>query len=166
MAHDQPRCPIWRTPVKQIRRDQEGDPVSTVQGASRTAGDSEMTALAINHVDALDEREKAQLTTRLMEERRKTGQPPRVTPPLITEATCAEPLPVYGRAERLLRYVVSKRTPVGQSFMTQDIRADARAFAWSESSTPTAVLYFVRFVMNRRWLRGSLRTCCTITVDG
>lgn len=166
MAHETQRCPIWRTPVKQIIRDQEGDQVSAVQGAPRTAGDDEMTALALNHVGAMEEREKARVTTRLMEERRTTGQTPWVTPQLITEATRAEPLPVSGRAERLLRDLVTTRTPVGHACITQEIREDAGAFAWTESSTPPEVVSVVRSVMNRRWLTGSMNTCCTITIDG
>ena len=94
MANDMQRCPIWSTPVKQRIRSQEGDPVSAVQGAPRTDGDYEMTALAINHVGAMDESERARVTTRIIGERRKTGQTPLGTPPPIKEAKRREPLPV------------------------------------------------------------------------
>ena len=77
MANEKQLCPIWRTPVKQIIRYQEGDHVSAVQGAPRTDGDYEITALAINHVGAMDESERARLTTRIIEERRKTVRGPR-----------------------------------------------------------------------------------------
>ena len=102
----------------------------------------------------------------IIEERQKTGQTPVVTPKLIEAAKRADPLPVHVRAERLLRYLVNKAKQVGHSFVTQEIIEDLDAFAWSESSTPSEIAYFVSYLMNRSWLTGGMNAYCTITVSG
>ena len=166
MANDMQRCPIWSTPVKQIIRYPGRDNLLAVQGSPRTDGNYEITAEASSYLGSLDESQKVKVTTRIIEERRNTGQTPLVTPQLIEAATRADPLPVYVRAERLLRYLANKRNPVGHSFVTQDIIEDVGALAWSESSTPNEVAYFVSYLMNMSWLTGSMNAYCTLTVSG
>ncbi len=117
-------------------------------------------------VGTLNLKDKAKLTTFLLELRRAGDRTPLVTSTLVEDAKRADLLPVYARAERLLRYLGNKEKQVGHSFVTQKIIEDVEAMAWSESSTPSEISYFVSYLMNRSWLTGSMNTYCTITVPG
>ena len=80
MANDMQRCPIWSTPVKQRIRYPGRDNLLAVQGSPRTDGNYEITAEASSYVGSLDESQKVKVTTRIIEERRNTGQTPLVSP--------------------------------------------------------------------------------------
>ena len=95
MANEQNRCFIWGTPVEQTIRYPDWDIPSEVRGSPRTGGNYSITFQAINYVGTLDDSQRARLTTLIIEERRKTGQTPLVTPKLIEDAKRADPLPVY-----------------------------------------------------------------------
>ena len=120
----------------------------------------------LGDIGDMDPAQKAKLTTMLIEMRRKGEHAPVVKLDLIEEAKRAEPLPVYTRAERLLRYLVDKAKHVGQSFVTSEIIEDVEALAWSESSTPGEIVYFVSYLMKMSWLEGGMNSYCTITVPG
>ena len=125
-----------------------------------------MTVQARDYVGTLDDSQRAKLTTMIMEERRKTGQIPVVTPKLIEDAKHAEPLTVAMRAERLLRYLVNKLQPVGQPFNNQMIIEAPDSSAWSESTSPTEVQFFVDYLATRGWLKKISHYFFMITVDG
>ena len=158
-------CPIWGDTVTRIKQlhDRDG---CLIEGSPRIGGDYKISAQAMQDVGTLNPKDKAKLTTILLELRRAGNHAPLVTLDLIDEAKRAEPLPVYVRAERLLRYLVSKTKHVGHSFMTSEIKEDMEALAWSESSTPSEISYFVSYLMNRNWLTGSMNAYCMITVPG
>ena len=158
-------CPIWGTTVthKELLPNKMN---FLVEGSLRAGGDYEITDQARRYVDILDDKDKAKLTTILLELRRAGDPAPLVTSTLVEDAKRADPLPVYVRAERLLRYLVSKTKHVGHSFMTSEIKEDVEALAWSESSTPSEISYFVSYLMNRNWLTGSMNAYCMITVSG
>ena len=103
-------------------------------------------------VGVLDDKDKAKLTTILIELRRAGDHTPQVTLDLIEEAKRAEPLPVYARAERLLRWLVKLPKDVGQSWITESIRQDPLALAWSESTKPEDIGYFLKYFTDMGWL--------------
>ena len=158
-------CPIWGTTVthKELLPNKMN---FLVEGSLRAGGDYEITDQARRYVDILDDKDKAKLTTILLELRRAGDPAPLVTSTLVEDAKRADPLPVYVRAERLLRYLVSKTKHVGHSFMTSEIKEDVEALAWSESSTPSEISYFVSYLMNRNWLMGGMNAYCMVTVPG
>lgn len=165
MANDMQRCPIWRTPVKQIIRYPDPGNYLAVQGFPRTDGDYEITAEASSYVGSLDESQKVKVTTRIIEERRKTGETPLVTSQLIADATRGDPLPVYVRAERLLRYLVNKQKRIGYEFSIPCITGDMEALAWSESTEESDIAFFVNYLTTKGWLYGA-RGSYVITVQG
>lgn len=166
MANDMQRCPIWGTPVTQIIRDPGRDNLLAVQGSPRTDGNYEITAEASSYVGSLDESQKVKVTTRIIEERRNTGQTPLVTPQLIEEARRADPLPVYVRAERLLRHFTKKTRVVGEDLYSAELMDDLTARAWSESINPYEIEYFINYFKEMKWLKSSGTGMFIITVSG
>ena len=68
---------------------------------------------------------------------------PKVTPEMIEDAGRRDHLPMYRRAERLLRYFVELSKNVGHHIgigVRDDV--DWGAFAWSESQTKYDIFYF------------------------
>ena len=165
MGNKEQFCLIWGAAVthKELLPDKMK---FLVEGSLRAGGDYEITDQAKRHVANLDQKDKAKLTTILINLRRMGDRVPLVTSELIEAAKRADPLPVPERAERLLRYLVNKAKHVGHSFVTSAIMEDVETLAWSESSTPSEVAYFVSYLMNRSWLTGGKNTYCTITVPG
>ena len=158
-------CPIWGTPVKDSRGDAFEDAI-IVSESPRAGGDYKITAQASRDVEALDLTKKAKLTTILIELRRAGNHAPLVTLDLIDEAKRAEPLPVYVRAERLLRYLVKNASSVTQLFQNNMILSDQEALAWSESTTSKDLSYFVSYLSEMGWLRRYGGGAFTITVPG
>ena len=146
-------CPIWGTPVEQIIRYPEGDIASVVLGSPRTDGNYEIATQTIDYVGTLDLSQKTRLTTMIIEERRKTGRTPVVTPQLIKDAKRATPHPPHMRAERLLRFLVNTPHAVGEQFENQRVIEAPQSSAWSESKSPTEVQFLVNYLENKGWLK-------------
>ena len=123
---------------------------------------------AFGDVCAMESTQKVKLTTMLIEMRRAGDHAPMVTSKLIEEAKIADPLPVYTRAERLLRYLVNSALHVGQSFRNNILFDDLEALAWSESTTSNDISYFINYLTEMGWLRsnrsgGFIITCLLYT---
>ena len=158
-------CPIWGTPVKDSRGDAFEDAI-IVSESPRTGGDYKITAQASRDVEALDLTKKAKLTTILIELRRAGNHAPLVTLDLIDEAKRAEPLPVYTRAERLLRYLVNISKLVGESWVTRSIIDDMESLAWSESTEGSEIEFFVDYLTTMGWINSHRGGSCMIKVSG
>ena len=145
-------CPIWGDIVPPIKSfyDENG---SLVMRSPRTGGDYRLDAKAVSEVLTLaDETDKAKLTTILIDLRRAGDHAPWVTCDLVEKARRADPLAPYVRAERLLRYLMSKQESVGRWIETLPTYADPLAFAWSESTEPEDITYFLNYLTRMKWL--------------
>ncbi len=151
MENKEQFCFIWGDAVTYIQRRSDRD-AFVVEGSPRIGGDYEISAQAIRDVEALDDVQKAKLTTMILEKRRWTGQTAVVTSTLIEKTKNADPLPIHERAERLLRYLVKIPKYVGQRFSTNFIQKDLRAFAWSESTIIEDIMYFLHYLTTQGWL--------------
>ena len=126
----------------------------------------------------------------LVEQRRLGVRLPEVTRSLVTEANSKNPLPVYERAERLLRYTARRSDTIGNyvylyrdgvdgtaprdssgeiifsPFPTNPIMQEA--IAWSESIAYEEVIYLIDYLKEKSWVReqqpGPFRM--QVTVDG
>ena len=144
-------CHIWGTPVKDSRGDAFEDAI-IVSESPRAGGDYKMTPQAYKDVGSLEPTQKAKLTTILIESRQRGDQMPLVTSKLIEKAKDAKPLPVYVRAERLLRYLVTRPHQIGEILTFHSIQNDLEAFAWTESAMPTELMFFFNYLKERGWL--------------
>ena len=158
-------CPIWGTPVKDSRGDAFEDAIM-VSESPRAGGDYKMTPQAYKDVGSLEPTQKAKLTTILIELRRAGNHAPLVTLDLIDEAKRAEPLPVYTRAERLLRYLVNISKLVGESWVTRSIIDDMESLAWSESTEGSEIEFFVDYLTTMGWINSHRGGSCMIKVSG
>ena len=151
MGNKKQLCPIWGDTVTRMIRCNERD-AFVVEGSPRIGGDYKISAQAIQDVGALDPKDKAKLTTFLLELRRAGDRTPLVDSDLVEKAKIAEPLPVYTRAERFLRYLVKMPKHVGQRFSTYFIQNELGAFAWSESTIIEDIMYFLHYLTTKGWL--------------
>ena len=166
MANVEKHCLIWGTPVTHIHLNPDKMNF-IVEGSLRTGGDYEITDQVIGSVDALDEKDKAKLTTILLDLRRQGQQRPVVMHDLVEKAKRAEELSPQMRAERLLRYLASIQQPVGQEFTIPIITNDMEALAWSESieGSEREIKFLVDHLTTKGWLQGRLGGY-KITVEG
>ena len=165
MANERNRCFIWDTPVTITRLDPL-DSEFLVEGSLRAGVDYRIEELAIQPVASLDEKDKAKLTTILLDSRQQGEQRPRVTCDLVRDAQRADPLPPYRRAERLLRYLMTKPEHVGQWIETLPSRDDPKALAWAESTKPEDIAFFLDYLDRMGWIERFHGTLCKITVPG
>ena len=165
MEHRDINCSIWDTPATRILPLSEKDKFPVLR-SPRAGGDYKITVEGYNEVLRLDATDKTKLTTILIDLRRAGDHAPWVTPDLVEKAKSADPLPVYVRAERLLRYLVGKSDVVGDSFTLHGIENDPEAYAWTESFLPQELIYFVNYLNDMRWISGLNSGLFAITVDG
>ncbi len=161
-------CPIWGDTVTCIICCDDRD-AFVVEGSPRIGGDYEISAEAMQDVGALDEKDKAKLTTFLLESRSAGDRTPLVTSDLVEKAKIADPLPVYARAERLLRYLVKTKHLVGESFQLLDPPPkNLEALAWSESTSWDEIHFFAKYLTTMQWLDKEKNgtECYTITIPG
>ena len=167
MGNTTPTCPIWGTTAESVVRHFDKD-TYIVERSPRAGGDYEITvdAIHLGKVGDLAPAQKAKLTTFLIDSWGMNKQRPLVKYEHVEHATRADPLPVYTRAERLLRYLVKIPKDVGQRWTTESIRHDPLALAWSESTTPEDIEYFLKYLTDMRWLDRHSSGSCNITVHG
>ena len=167
MENENPTCPIWGTTVTRI----EANTLNTeflVKGSPRAGGDYRIEELAKDDVGALDEKVKAKLTTLLIESRRAGDHRPLVTCELVEKAKRANPLPVYVRAERLLRYLASKANFIGEGINFRRL-GNEEALAWAELTTPFEIAPFLDYLEEMSWLHRDkevINSMYEITVKG
>ena len=152
MADEQESCFIWNDSVTITGL----DPLDTevlVEGSPRAGGVYRIEELAKQPVSALNEKDKAKLTTMLLDMRQQGEQRPRVTCELIERAKRATPLPAYVRAERLLRYLVAVPEHVGEPFHLLDPPPrNLEVLAWSESTSWDEIDYLANYLTTMGWL--------------
>ena len=137
--------PIWDDIVTRIIRCDDRD-AFVVEGSPRIGGDYKISAQAMQDVGTLNSKDKAKLTTFLLELGRAGDPTPLVDSDLVEKAKFENPLPVYVRAERLLRYLVNSATWIGHSFQSNIIFVDPEALAGSESTLSKDISYFVNYL--------------------
>ena len=161
------RCPIWGTPARR----QFNGTLYAIE-SSRAGGAYQIDMDAIDRVPSLSDKAKARLTTMLVDQRRQGIPVPKITRETIDYASSTAPLPVYQRAERLLKYL-TERIPIG-TFVDISYSDEGLLIA-SESFQPQQVLSFIEYLESNKWI-----TCrhfigggiadgaaqCEITVDG
>ena len=117
---------------------------------------------------------RARLTTWLIDQRLLGNESPRITWEIVEYAKSKTPLPIYERAERLLRYAVSCSDKVGSVLDIDEILPEY--LAWSESSEEDEVRFFLDYLIEKNWLKrlrskrlvgpGSVVIGAEVTVEG
>ena len=142
------------------------DDTHYVRNSPRAGGSYAIAWKARFRIEDVDDSCKARLTTMLIDEHERGVEWPEVTPSLIDLAASRPPLPVPDRADRLLRYIASQtETVAARAEIEQD---NPGAYAWSESTQWSEVLYLNRYMEQMGWLEainfagGSLSDLLTV----
>ena len=143
-------CQIWKgfAGIGYFSRYGEID----VTESCRPGGRYTITQDAIWEIDDgnVDDAVKARLTTMLIDQREQGVNWPRVTTELIQEVKMKSALPVYERADRLLRFIAKETETIGTSY---DIRkGNPGSYAWSESVDEGEVGYLIDYLLKTTFL--------------
>ena len=142
----------------------------SVQFSLRAGGPYKITteANAILRNRKASDKDRALLTTILVDQREQGIECPNVDDRLVDKASTSPPIPVSQRAERLLRFISSQAETLA-SVVT--ISEDTwEAYAWSESIEWKEVEYLLNYLEETGWVKGHRSMdgsfCEKLTVDG
>ena len=175
-------CPIWGKDFEaQLARFPQTNMIQ-VWDSPRAAGGFQIDyGLYLGLVSSLSDREKARLTTWLVDQRQQGNSHPEVTREIIDLAKTKRPLPAHDRAERLLRFLGRISTTIAE-WVSLDPQRDSsqspiflEALAWSESARSQEytevdeLLYLKNYLRDNGWVEdshGRNSYTCRLTVDG
>ena len=95
---------------------------------------------------------RARVTTMLIDLRNSGDSYPNVTTELVQAAFVRQPLPVYKRADRLLRRLANVTQDLGE-YIDLSPQACEAACAWSESISWQEVVFLLRFLVEKGWVQ-------------
>ena len=167
------KCPIWSTDA--TCEDKKGH-YTHVVFSSRAGGEYIINDSGIQTVKDLDSRQKARLTTWLIDQRKQGEECPRLDDDTIQTFKDTErkrDLPVHDRADRLLKYIGQQVPQIGEpvEFPGEGQRLD-EMLAWSESTGESELDYLREFLHKKNWLdEKNAEThddtdCVIVTVEG
>ena len=123
-----------------------------MKSSPRAGGPFVINDFAMGDLKRASEKEKALLTTILLEQREQGIHSPFVNAALVEKAKTRPPIPVDQRAERLLRFISSQTENVAS---TVEIREDTwEAYAWSESAKWKEIVYLLDYLEVMGWIQG------------
>ena len=160
-------CRIWGEEYEAVGYVSQDPSYAEVRESAR-AGGGYITPGSVRQVlRSLDEREKARLTTWLVDQRLQGNSRPTVTEEIIEYAANRSSLPIYERADRLLRFM-SEQTELagepidlGQYSPRSEVPSNSislGAMAWSESTSPSEISYLAEYLNEEGWVEELNRT--------
>ena len=160
-----PRCAIWNT-VATDESEPGRDGLS--RNSPRVGGRYFISRTAAAILVSRDAREKARLTSWLVDQRRLGSRCPEVMSSSIEDAARYPDLTVGQRVDRLLRYIAVQPPRIGATFSFTDQKVTCAAMAWSESTNMEEVRFLLSYIEKRGWLEvdGSARDRYILTIDG
>ncbi len=174
------RCIIWPSfPAE--RYSVNGNPFrKRVMFSERAVTDyiiSRPAELNLEH-ELKTDKDRARLTTQLLNANLRGNPEPEVTSDMIQLAKNSRPLPAEERAERLLRHIVDENPDVGvHATLVRDLDfpnasrlpLSYTAMAWSESTTLQEVEFLLEYLRNREFVNlddNVQERRVTVTVQG
>ena len=160
-------CPLWGGGFRATGYYDRGNARYIVEDSPRAGGGYVLSEF----VDiALDESEKARLTTILVNRRIQGDLRPKITDEMVEDAKRSPSLLVPERAERLLRCFVEYSEYVGQQLVMGEKDADEwRALAWSEMEQWNEALHLAEYLETKGWIELTdygVRSVIVVVVDG
>ena len=120
-----------------------------------------------------NDRDRAKLTTLLLNLNQQGVDDPEITPELINRALAAPPLSVAERADRMLLFMGSECGTIDEVYFSQIEGLFERELAWTESTTNGELQYIWEYIRDeRKWTKPSTgqyhlpETNCIITPAG
>ena len=169
-------CRIWDEDYKAIGQSIPEQSKVVVTESDRAGGGYVIPDSVGRLIDGLDEGEKARLTTWLVDQRLQGNSCPTVTKEVVEYAIKRHQLPVYERADRLLKFLSEHTTVAGEPFFLFEHSEDRgpfprdslghpiypdtptnpiflRAMAWSEATSSDEISYLVSYLEEEGWVR-------------
>ncbi len=143
-------CPIW--PGYEATVGSHRPFVDTVEDSPRAGVSYEITRGASLLLTHATDKERALLTTMLVDQRGQGIECPVVNAALVEKAKTIPPIPVDQRAERLLRFVSSQAENLAS--IVEITEHSYEAYAWSESTEWEEVVYLLNYLEEMRWVKG------------
>lgn len=147
-------CPIWGTPATIEPKTGDYEIVDSPRAGGRYSVSG--SALDETRWGTMNNATKARLTTWLIDQReRDPTQPPNITSYTIDEIKRSQPLHVYERADRLLRYLERKSPVIGSTihfFLDNNMPVYQEILAWSESTNSKELITFEEFMAKQGWI--------------
>lgn len=160
------KCPIWGVEFgARVATPNECGSIDVF--SPRTGGNFSTNSSTLSRFSEISNRQKAKLTTWLINRRRQGEEWPHVSNDVIDSIIRASALPVYVRADRLLKYLSEETIEFGSP-----LRAPFKSYmAWavSESVGESEVQFLRRFLDERGWIMRSTYWSgldTALTVDG
>lgn len=147
------QCQIWPAFEARGHRDSSRDVVS-MESSRRAGGQYDITYEAISLLEYEDVsiKERALLTTMLVDQRKQGIVWPLVTTELVRKARTNQSITVDQRGERLLRFISSQEETLASLV---DVREESyEAYAWSESIEWGEVVYLLDYLQEMGWIQG------------
>ena len=158
--------------------------IARVDDSPRTGG-GYMIPWSSTLVSNLSDREKARLTTWLVDQRMQGVLLPEITAAVVDYVKSKNPLSVHERADRLLQYLANLTPAVGEhvGLGMPAVELDPfghramsegptswKAMAWSESIQALEIQFLVDYLLEKGWIKGQREGHglghFTVTVDG
>ena len=174
-------CPIWGSEFEAKRFHFPQTDTIRVEDSPRAGGGYDIDQVLIpSQVHDLSDQEKARLTSWLVDQRIQGNSKPLVTRDIIAIARNQRLLPVYEKAERLLKFIISNLTALVETVdlapapNSSPNQAYLSALAWSELTKPPnstearELLYLMDYLKERGWIVEypvGNRYSCRVTVE-
>ena len=170
-------CRIWGQDYTAVGQSIPDPNKVVVTESDRAGGGYVILGGVGRHIAGLEDGEKARLTTWLVDQRLQGNPRPVVTEEIVEYAVNRHRLPIYERADRLLRFLSRQTIVAGEPiFLFQhsgEFPSDAfgssiypdmptnptflAAMAWSESTSPEEVSYLLDYFEEEGWARESYK---------
>ena len=153
-------CPIWGSEFSAELGLRSQTNTVYVLDSPRAGGGYQIDhILLVAQVPSMSDKEKARLTTWLVDQRLLGNQHPHVTKEIIWLAMNKRPLHVHERAERLLKFIASlAKTVAGGVEIAEGSHEFHYAYAWSESTEWDEVIYFINYLEEMGWIQNVYTT--------
>ena len=144
-------CKLWPGCPGKGFRDEPGS-ATVMESSPRAGGPYKIHDFAMEALRNTSDKEKARLTSILLEQREQGIEYPFVNAALVKKAKTRPPIPVDQRAERLLRVISSQANTLAT---VVEISEDSwEAYAWSESTEWDEVAYLLEYLEGTGWVKG------------
>ena len=155
--HDRPdKCQIWPNVSASIRYELGRQYRSIVERSYRVGTSYAITEDTKRNLDIQfdDDRDRAKLTTLLLNLNQRGEDIPEVTPELIDLALAAQPLPPAQRADRLLAFIGSHCETIDEVFYLGHEEERYGAMAWTESVNDGELIYIWNYIRDEmKWIK-------------
>lgn len=173
--HDRPdQCPVWSNRPAAIRKEAGKPLLNIVERSYRVGTTYSISIQSKRNLDfrVQDDRDRAKITTALLNLSQQGEEIPEVTPDLIDHALSAPTLSVPERADRLLSFIGKQCDTIDQVFSLSPEEHRHGALAWTESVDDGELVYLWDFLYEMKWTKPSTaqyhdpRTNCIRTPAG